>query len=123
MKTEDMTKFNPEGKEGLTYSECLSPAMKITEQADADQYKLDYVSFIQGYLDKEPRDDSMTAEQIANANIGYFAGYYDDKTRERVERLFKCSHPVFGSIKTNGAPTTEKAFTMGVIAGAKKENN
>jgi hypothetical protein len=36
-----MTKFNPENKEALTYGECLDPAMKITDEADAKQYFAD----------------------------------------------------------------------------------
>jgi len=91
-----MTKFNPEGKASLTNGECLHPAMKITDADDAAQYLRDYVAFIQGFLDKKPRQDGMTAEQIAKTNLGYFAGYYDDETRERVELLFACKHPIFG---------------------------
>lgn len=93
-----MTKFNPDGKPSLTYGECLGPAMEITDQQDADQYLADYVKFIQGSLDREPRDDNKTAEEIAKINLGYYAGYYSNETRERVERLFHCSHPVFGSV-------------------------
>ena len=108
-----MTKFNPENKDPMTYGECLGPAMEITEPEDAKQYLAEYVNYIQTALDKEPRDDDMTAEQIARANLGYFAGYYDNDTRKRVEELFTCSHPVFGSIKNNGVPTPEQAFNMG----------
>jgi len=108
-----MTKFNPENKTPMTYGECLGPAMEITDPEDAKQYLAEYVSYIQTALDKEPRDDDMTAEQIAKTNLGYFAGYYSNETRERVEELFMCSHPVFGSIKNNGSPTPEQAFNMG----------
>ena len=93
-----MTPFNPEGKEILTYGECLHPAMKITDQADADQYKAAYVAYIDRQLELNPRTDEMTAEQIANVNLGYFAGYYDDETRKRVEKLFHTVHPIFGAI-------------------------
>lgn len=117
-----MTKFNPNKKKNLTYGECLGPAMEITDQDDADQYLRDYVAHIQSALDKEPRGDAMTAEQIAATNLGYFAGYYDNETRERVERLFKCSHPVFGSIKTKGAPTAKEALELGMKMGMSKAN-
>lgn len=108
-----MTLFNPSKKESLTLGECLEPAMKITEQGDADQYLKQYIAFIQISLDKEPRKDAMTAEQIAKINLGYWAGYYDNETRERVEKLFKCVHPISGSIKDNGAPTPKEAFESG----------
>lgn len=113
-----MTKFNPENKTSLTYGECLHPAMAITDESDAQQYLKDYVAFIQTALDKEPRTDGATATQIAAHNLGYFAGYYDNETRERVERLFKCSHPIFGSIAVKGAaPTAKEAFEAGKRMG------
>lgn len=102
-----MTKFNPEGKEVLTYGECLEPAMEITDPEDAAQYFKDYVAFI------EPRDDDMIAESMAKENLGYYAGYYSTDTRERVERLFSCQHPVFGAIAEKGNPTPEEALEMG----------
>lgn len=109
-----MEKFNPQNKEVLTYGESLKPAMKITDQKDADQYLKELVAHGQKFLDKEPRDDNMTAEDIAKQNLAYFAGYYDDETRERVERLFKCKHPIFGSIKKDGSPTPKEAFNKGL---------
>lgn len=112
-----MTKFNPENKETLTCAEALDPAMEITEQDDADQYFRGYVAHIQKALDREPRSDNATAEDIARANLGYYAGYYGHKTRERVERLFKCAHPIFGAVAVNGAPTPEEAFTKGLELG------
>ena len=107
-----MTQFNPESKEVLTYGECLDPAMKITEEEDAKQYFDEYVKFIQKHLDKEPNENGLTAEQIAKQNLGYYAGYYDTETRIRVEKLFTCSHPIFGNA-ANGTPTPEEAFEKG----------
>ncbi len=48
------------------------------------------------------------AEEIERANLGYWAGYYRPETRERVERLFRCAHPFFGSIAEKGPPTPEQ---------------
>jgi hypothetical protein len=115
-----MTKFNPENKDVLTYGECLSPAMEITDKADADQYKRDYIAFTERALKENPNPDkNLTAEKIVNINLAYFAGYYSAETRERVERLFECAHPVFGAIADNGAPTSEQAFQAGVNAAKK----
>lgn len=108
-----MTKFNPENKKTLTYEECLGPAMKITDEADAQQYLTDYVEFIRRGLKKSPSRTGMTAEEIARSNLGYYAGYYDADTRARVERLFCCEHPIFGSIEKNGQPSPEVAFLLG----------
>lgn len=108
-----MTKFNPENKETLSYGESLGPAMKITNKADAFQYKQDYIAFIQKNLDADSSDENMTAEEIANHNLAYYAGYYDSETRRRIESLFDCKHPVFGGIKDNGNPSPEKTFNSG----------
>lgn len=116
-----MTQFNPDNKEVLTYGECLDPAMKIMEQEDADQYMAAYITFIQSWLDKEPSD--KTAEQIAKTNLGYYAGYGSNELRQRVESLFHCSHPVFGSIVNNGTPTAQEAFDAGVRVGTNSKLN
>lgn len=115
--------FNPENKDVLTYGEIGDPAMKITEQADADQYKAAYVAYVQKFLDAEPDPDGLTAEQVVETNLGYWAGYYDNETRERVERLFRCSHPVFGSIAKNGPPTADVAFEAGLKRGESLKEN
>ena len=112
-----MTQFNPENKKTLTFGETLKPAMEITDEDDAKQYLLYYVSFIQKEINKNPRKDNKTAEEIAKINLGYFAGYYDNETRERIERLFCCSHPIFGSIKNDGIPTPQEAFNKGIDYG------
>lgn len=108
-----MTIFNPQNKEVLTYGECLDPIFKITDKDDAMQYKQAYVDYTQNWLEKDPRSDDMTAEQIVNINIGYYAGYGSNDDRKRIEELFECSHPVFGSIKKNGSPTGKEAFECG----------
>lgn len=91
-----MTKFNPKNKKKLTYEDTLGPAMKITDPEDAKQYFSAYVSFMQEALRKEGKDAS-DAVRIVKANLGYYAGYYDQETFNRVTQLFNCNHPVFGS--------------------------
>ena len=108
-----LTKFNPQNKELLTFGECLEPAMEITEQEDADQYLKAYIEYTKKCMENDPRDDDKPAEWIVKQNLGYFAGYYSNETRARVEKLFKCSHPIFGSIKEKGAPTNEEAYEAG----------
>jgi len=117
------TIFNPENKNQLSYHESLGPAMEITEQADADQYKEAMIQFM---LAQDPGVTRETVEKNCNSNLGYYAGYYSNGTRARVEKLFKCSHPIFGSIKDNGAPTAKEAYQAGLDHGKKSksyENN
>jgi hypothetical protein len=108
-----MTKFNPQNKKQLTYGEALDPAMNITDPEDAAQYKADYIKYTESFLKDGLSETGNTAEEIVNVNLGYFAGYYDNETRARVERLFNTSHPIFGAIKENGPPSLEKAFEAG----------
>jgi hypothetical protein len=116
-----MTKFNPENKDVLTYGECLFPAMEIVDKDDADQYFKSYVDYTMEMLRREPRNDDMTAEQICKTNIGYWAGYYGSDVRERVERLFGCAHPIFGSISQDGKPSNAEAYQCGVQNKTLKE--
>lgn len=106
-----MVRFNPDEKD------LLGIAIKITDPVEAKQYLRDYTKWIQDAIDKDPERKGDNAEQIAKSNIGYFAGYYDNKVRERVEELYSCSHPVFGPIKERGAPGPEMAFEMGLMLG------
>lgn len=96
------TKFDP--------TNPWAPAMAITDRADADAY----FKLAVGHICREFRFDREAAERHVRRSLGYFAGYYDHDTRDRVERLFDCEHPVFGSIAKNGPPTAEQAMRAGI---------
>lgn len=99
--------------DAMTYHDLYGPAMTIKNEAAARKYFAALVE--RNYrISKHTREQ---AEAIERSNLGYFAGYYDNETRERVERLFQCEHPVFGSIAVNGPPTTEQALLAGVMRG------
>lgn len=98
-------------KDVITIGKALRPAMAITDQEEASLYLAELVAF---YLPTFG-GDAERAREVALAHLGYFAGYYDAETRARVERLFNCSHPIFGKIK-NGAPTSEEASAAGVAS-------
>lgn len=110
-----MTKFNPNNQETLTYGEALSPAMEITDQSDADQYKEAYINWQMGRGVTHER-----ATEIVNINLGYFAGYYSNETRLRIESLFKTQHPYFGKA-ANGIPSAKEAFEIGLKLGEQKK--
>ncbi len=59
------------------------------------------------------RDEAI---ETIKDNLGYFAGYYDNDTRARVERLYRCAHPVFGPIATTQPPSPDEALKLGMIA-------
>lgn len=102
----------------ITIEAKYGPAMKIMDQAKADAY-------FERCVEHSVRfgNDRATAEKIERENLGYYAGYYDDEVRERVERLFRCAHPVFGAIAEVGSPTPEEAFQMGLAMGRKYQND
>jgi hypothetical protein len=93
----------------ITIGDKYGPAMKITDQGEADEYFEACVRHSMGH--GKTREE---AEQVERSNLGYFAGYYDHETRGRVERLFKCAHPVFGAIAEKGPPSAEEAYNAGV---------
>lgn len=99
-------------KTNITIADKYGPAMIINDQTEADAYFEQCVV----HSMRVGRCDRGAAEEIERRNLGYYAGYYDNETRERVERLFRCVHPVFGSIAKNGPPTLREAFAAGMIA-------
>lgn len=92
-----------------TIGDKYHPAMEIRDQAEADAYFERLVEHMMSCSDRNRQE----AEAVERSNLGYFAGYYDSLTRERVERLFRCAHPVFGKIAENGPPTMEEALKAG----------
>lgn len=103
-----MIKFNPEGKQSLTYGEICGPAMEITDKDEAIAYLTDYTEWIM-----EKSEEDITIDQaidVACGNLGYFSGYHPEEKRKRFMEVFGIEHPIFGS-KT---PTAEEAFQMGV---------
>lgn len=79
--------------ENITIGDKYGPAMKITEQAEADAYFEACVEHTMRFGHSRER-----AEEIERANIGYYGGYYDAETMARTQRLFRCAHPLFGVI-------------------------
>lgn len=84
--------------------------MNIHDQAEADTA---FEALIDHCVEQAPDHTRAELETIQRSNLGYSAGYYDNETRERVERLFKCSHPIFGAIATTPPPSAEEAFKLG----------
>lgn len=102
----------------LTSGELLGPTMKTVNAVAAIAYKnayIDYLVRVHGH----PREHALL---LFRDNLGYYAGYYDNETRRRVEGLFDCEHPVFDSIVKNGVPTMEEAFRLGRELGERIKN-
>lgn len=100
--------------QNATNKDKYSAAMSITSQAEADEY---FNALVDNRMSSGvSRSEAM---RIERSNLGYWAGYYDQGTRLRVEKLFRCKHPVFGAIAKDGQPSPEQAFRMGIFLAAK----
>lgn len=64
--------------------------------------------------------DRAKAETVEKMNLGYFAGYSSHETRERVEKLFRCAHPVFGKVSVH-KPTTKEGLEAGINLGKNRK--
>jgi hypothetical protein len=94
----------------VTLDQMYGHAMEITDQAEAD-------AWFERCVEYSMRDGRARAEAeaIERRNLGYYAGYYSNETRARVEKLFRCAHPIFGAIADKGPP--ENPFRMGLEMG------
>jgi Asp-tRNA(Asn)/Glu-tRNA(Gln) amidotransferase A subunit family amidase len=99
-----------------TIGEIYGPAMKITDQGETAAYFAELVAYMQA---RNPGMDSETAREAVLSNLGYYAGYYDNATRRRVERVFGAAHPIFGPT----TPTAGEAFSAGQSFVRGKEPN
>lgn len=96
----------------ISLGDKYGPAMACQTQEAADAYFEILVRHSMRRLDLLRE----RAEAFERNNLGYYAGYSDNETRARVERLFKCEHPIFGAIARNGPPTQTEALAAGMIA-------
>lgn len=92
----------------ITIGDKYGPAMEMQTEAEAAEYFERCVAHTMSF-----GKSRVEAENIERQNLGYYAGYYSNETRERVERLFKCAHPVFGSIAEEGPPSPTRALMAG----------
>ncbi len=91
----------------ITIGEKYRPAMNMDNKEQANEYFELLVEHTMGF--GSSREE---AEGIEKQNLGYYAGYHDNKTRQRVEKLFNCKHPIFG--KATDKPISPKvAFGIG----------
>ena len=96
----------------ITYGDKYTPAMKIETQDDADAYFEACVQHSMLYGTSRKK-----AEAIERENLGYYAGYFSDEVQQRVNRLFRTRHPIFGM----HPPTPIEALNIGIKRGRKSK--
>lgn len=62
------------------------------------------------------------ARNIISQNLGYFAGYYDDATAKKIDRLFGATHPIFGGSDYHTTVSAEEAFAAGAALADKAKS-
>ena len=72
-------------------SKIYGSIVEAKTQDEADQK----LKALVGLIVKEGKSP-RAAKKIAKANIGFYAGYYDEETARRVWKLYRTRHPVFG---------------------------
>jgi hypothetical protein len=98
----------------VTNGDKYGPAMEITEQAEADAW---FERCVKHSMHCVPSLSRGEAEKMERENLGYYAGYCSTEVRARVERLFRCAHPFFGTIERNGPPDPQTAMNIGMAIG------
>ena len=92
--------------------ELYGPAMEIGDPDVASAY---IVSLVQRLIAMGIAWNE--AEEIELNHLAFYAGSFSDSTRLRVETLFGCVHPFFGSIADRGPVSSMEAWTMGYGQG------
>lgn len=106
-------------KKDLTYGEVLGPAMSVANHKEAAQYFENLIKYMMRFYPKDEKTGKKTTLEehirIQKSNLGYYAGYYDAATSERVAKYFGAVHPIFGTSR----PSPKKAFEAGMNVGKK----
>jgi len=108
-------------KDDATIGDLYNPAIDIAKSGDTEEAKKYFDALVEHCVKlskiERPEDnvDREEAERIVHSNLGYWAGYSEKGTIEKVHAVFGSFHPVFG----NSTPTSSEAFNMGLELGKK----
>lgn len=91
--------------EKITWGDKYGKGVEITDPKEAAEY-------FEACVQHQMTIGGFSREQatiIEQKNFGYWAGYYDSATFDRVMKLYGCAHPIFGT----QYPTLEAAYNTG----------
>jgi hypothetical protein len=97
--------MNWKGKELKTYPEIIDFALKLKEPEQGE--------FVEAYAKSGPH---------ALGNVGYFSGYYDAKTAEKIMSVFKTAHPIFGTRRPDATEAFEQGKKLGEAAKRRRSS-
>lgn len=89
-----------------TMGKLFEKAQSIPD-SEAQEFLTCYVSYIVNSRNMSIEE----ATQIAKSNLGYYAGYYSNDVRKKIEAKFNCVHPIFGHAEN--PVSNEMAFALG----------
>lgn len=78
-----------------TNGELMGPAMSITDPDEAKDYLESLVLFYMAECNWSREEATINTL----SNLGYWSGYYDIETMQRVQRVFGAQHPLMNTIK------------------------
>lgn len=76
-----------------TIGELYGPAVEAKTQEEADAL---FKGLVEYCMSRNSELNLESAAALVRTNLGYYSGYYDNDTVKRVQRLYICTHPVFG---------------------------
>ena len=97
-----------------TIGDLYGPAMEVQTKEEAEAY---FKRLIEHYV-RHWNKSIDEATSIVKQSLGYFAGYYDQETIERTQRLYGTVHPVFGDAETIKRISGKQVFLMGAGTAA-----
>lgn len=105
-----------ENKKYETMGEIFDLANSLAKECIKSKCEQFLIAYATSILDaNESVTNYEDALNIVKSNLGYFAGYYDRTTYERVNKTYGAIHPVF---KTNPFDiASEEAYRMGLEMG------
>jgi len=105
-----------EQKATLTIGQVYDPACSFVE---TEEQAKKYFDLLVNYAVTIHSISVEEATKNELLNIGYYAGYYDNDTRIKMQKLFGAIHPIFGRV----FPTADEALEIGKRIGEKMRND
>ena len=105
-----------ENKKYETMGEIFDLANSLAKEGIKSKCEDFLITYATSILDaNESVTNYEEALNIARSNLGYFAGYYDRKTYDRINKAYGAIHPVFKTNPFDIAP--EEAYRIGLEMG------
>lgn len=93
--------------------ELADSLAKEGDKSKCEQFLKGYAEFI--IKASENVTNYEQALNIAKSNLGYFAGYYDRETYDRINKTYGAIHPIFKANPFDITP--EEAYHIGLEMG------